>query len=311
MTPDVGHAWLMSHLSTPEVRSFLANLKLLILDEAHVYDGAFGTNMAYFLRRLALASGAFRLVCSTATIGSPASFMEQLTGRTMHVLDAEDDGSAVAEKSILLSPASGKGGFDKTVQLLAELARYGKARFLAFGDSRKAVERMVGAILRQKEGQPAEDSDDNNMPDDDYPNWPRLEHVLPYRAGYENDDRDAIQQALFRGSLAGVVSTSAMELGLDIGDLDIVVLLNTPPTMKSFRQRIGRAGRRKEAICILIDDQEKMAPLHAYLSRPTVTFSIRMRSALPLSARPVASKQQPDRNSAGCQAPSLVSWITN
>ena len=71
---------------------------------------------------------------------------------------------------------------------------------------------------------------------------PKLEQILPYRAGYETRDREAIQKALTKGSLAGVVSTSALELGLDIGDLDIVVLLNTPPTVKSFRQRIGESG---------------------------------------------------------------------
>lgn len=69
--------------------------------------------------------------------------------------------------------------------------------------------------------------------------------MLPYRAGYETTDRHATQKALAHGTLAGVVFTSALELGLDIGDLDLVVLLNTPPTLKSFRQRIGRAGRRR------------------------------------------------------------------
>ena len=304
MTPDVAHAWLMSHLATPEVRQFLGGLRLLILDEAHVYDGAFGTNMAYFIRRLTTAARPFRMVCSTATIGAPADFMQQLTGRSMVVLDGSHDGSAIAEKTLLLSPSATKGGFDKTVQLLAALAKYGKARFLAFGDSRKAVERIVGAILRQSAGQQAEeDGDDSAEGDgtpDDFANWPKLEHVLPYRAGYETADRDAIQRALVQGSLAGVVSTSALELGLDIGDLDIVVLLNTPPTIKSFRQRIGRAGRRHEAICILIDDQGVIAPMSTYLERPSepswlyldnryIQYSNAMCAAVEFQARGVKS----------------------
>jgi DEAD/DEAH box helicase domain-containing protein len=275
MTPDVAHAWLMSNLATPEVRQFLAGLRLLVLDEAHVYDGAFGTNMAYFVRRLTMAAKRFQMICSTATIGAPADFMQQLTGREMVVFDSSSDGSALSEKTLLLSPSNPKGGFDKVVHLLAALAQFGQARFLAFGDSRKAVERIVGAVLRESPESKSSQEDDDIEGDgesdsaEEFAGWPKLEHVLPYRAGYETTDRDAIQKALVQGTLAGVVSTSALELGLDIGDLDLVVLLNTPPTLKSFRQRIGRAGRRRSSLCILVDDQRLMQPLSAYLERPS------------------------------------------
>jgi DEAD/DEAH box helicase domain-containing protein len=119
----------------------------------------------------------------------------------------------------------------------------------------------------------ADDDVDGDETDDDAPETirssrPALEHVLPFRAGYESEDRLAIQKALTRGSLAGVVSTSALELGLDIGDLDVVVLLNTPSSMKAFRQRIGRAGRRRPAVCILLDDRDQMRPLVDYVARP-------------------------------------------
>jgi DEAD/DEAH box helicase domain-containing protein len=304
MTPDVAHAWLMSHLGTKEVAQFLHDLGLLILDEAHVYDGAFGTNMAYFLRRLGLASGDHRLICSTATIGAPEGFMHRLTGRNMVVFDEDRDTSALPEKTLLLARSTTKGGFDRTVQLLAGLSEYGKGRFLAFGDSRKAVERIVGAVLRQNAAPPAADEkdeeDDESAGTEEAENWPKLEHILPYRAGYETSDREAIQRALTEGSLAGVVSTSALELGLDIGDLDIVVLLNTPPTIKAFRQRIGRAGRRRDAVCILIDDQGIMTPLTQYLARPPepswlylensyIQYSNALCAAVELQARGVKS----------------------
>ena len=68
--------------------------------------------------------------------------------------------------------------------------------------------------------------------------------VLPYRAGYESVDRNAIQKALAKGNLTGVVSTSALELGIDIGEIDLIVLLNQPPSHKSFWQRVGRADQR-------------------------------------------------------------------
>lgn len=270
MTPDVAHAWLMSRVGQPDISGFLQRLSLVILDEAHVYDGAFGTNMAYFLRRLAIASKRYRLICSTATIGEPAEFMRQLTGRDVSLIGPETDGSALAEKTLILAPLGTKGSFDLSVQLLANLAAYGKARFLAFGDSRKAVERLVAAILRQKSQAPeeaAEDDEGEESIDELAEPNPKLEHVLPYRAGYEAADRQAIQDALSSGSLAGVVSTSALELGLDIGDLDVVVLLNTPPSMKAFFQRIGRGGRRRAAVCILLDDQGSMRPLESYVRR--------------------------------------------
>jgi DEAD/DEAH box helicase domain-containing protein len=155
------------------------------------------------------------------------------------------------------------------VQLLAELANYGRARFLAFGDSRKAVERIVAAVLRDTRHDPTDTGagEEEDEAPEEFKNWPRLEAVLPFRAGYEMEDRKAIQSALTGGQLAGVVSTSALELGLDIGDLDIVVLLNTPKSSKAFWQRIGRAGRRRRAVCVLLDDQGFMAPLSRYLKR--------------------------------------------
>ncbi|BCS31431.1 DEAD/DEAH box helicase [Luteitalea sp. TBR-22] len=267
MTPDVAHAWLMSHLTTTPVSAFLSRLQLAILDEAHVYDGVFGTNMAYFLRRLDASSRAHRVISSTATIGEPAAFMQQLTGREMRVVDGTVDGSGASAKTLLLAPSVGKDAFDRTVTLLAKLAETGAGRFLAFGDSRKAVERIVAAVLRQRKGKPAIAADDEDDDDIEPEVASALQHVLPYRAGYEAEDRARIQQALSTGELSGVVSTSALELGIDIGDLDIVVLMNTPPSVKAFRQRIGRAGRRREAVCILLDDREVMAPLATYVAR--------------------------------------------
>ena len=265
MTPDVVHAWLMNNLGNIEVLEFLNHLRLVVLDEAHVYDGAFGTNMAYLLRRLATVASPCRFICSTATVGTPKQFMEQLTGRQMVVMDEGDDGSQSYQKTLLRVEVSAKDSFERTVKLLSRLVAYGRARFLAFADSRKLVEHVVGAIRRESLAEGDDLDEDAN--DNEYHDWPKLEHVLPYRAGYEKDDREAIQKALTDGSLAGVVSTSAMELGLDIGDLDVVVLLNTPPSVKSFRQRIGRAGRTRDAVCILVDNQGVMVPLNQYLER--------------------------------------------
>ena len=95
--------------------------------------------------------------------------------------------------------------------------------------------------------------------------------ILPYRAGYEAEDRRDIQRALSHRQLAGVVSTSALELGLDIGEIDLVVLLGLPPSVKAFWQRVGRAGRRNPGVCLLIDNRGALVGssdgLKKYLAR--------------------------------------------
>lgn len=257
MTPDVAHAWLMSHLQQREVRGFLARLRLLILDEAHVYDGVFGTNMAYFIRRLLAISGVERVISSTATIGEPGDFIEKLTGRRPAVLDKEDDGATSPRKTILLARHGRGNSFDRLVNLVLHIASAGMSRFLAFGDSRKMVEQLVAIAERSASKEPESlaeepEAEDNWLPE--HRTTSGQLRILPYRAGYEEEDRQAIQKSLMRGDLAGVVSTSALELGLDIGEIDIVLLLSTPPSVKAFWQRLGRAGRKNDGVCLLVDD---------------------------------------------------------
>ncbi len=265
MTPDVAQAWFMSHLNEKPVAQFRSNLKLLILDETHVYDGVFGTNMAFFLRRLQAVSAKHRLICSTATLGEPEQFIHQLTGRTTVLFGADADGARVAAKEIKLVSKSSGGNFDSTTILLRSLAKEFPGRFLAFGDSRKLVELVTAASQRSShaENQPDGNSEESESLDNG---------ILPYRAGYEPLDRKKIQDALTQGTLRGVVATSALEMGLDIGEIDLVVLLDTPTSMKSFWQRIGRAGRRNRGYCVLIDGRQVIAQndqgLSEYLARP-------------------------------------------
>lgn len=274
MTPDVAHAWLMSHLDHPSVRGFVRRLQMLILDETHVYDGVFGSNMAYLLRRVQAVAPLRSLVSSTATVGAPDAFLEQLTGRRPRVFGAAEDGSASPAKTLLLGRARGDNPFERTVALLRGLARAGLGRFLAFGDSRKQVEHLVAA-LRRPDAAPtveADEADETDRPDAGSGiSVPVACSVLPYRAGYEEDDRQAIQAALAEGKLAGVVTTSALELGLDIGEIDVVLLLGTPPSVKAFWQRFGRAGRVRPAVCLLLDDRGAIASdpagLSGYLDR--------------------------------------------
>ncbi len=264
MTPDVAHAWMMSRASQAPIRPFLDSVRMLVLDEAHVYDGVFGTNMAYFIRRLLAVSAIDRVIASTATIGEPASLLERLTGRDFVVVDDGDDGAPRPSKSILLVRGGDKS-FDNTVTLIRELASRGMGRFLAFADSRRMVEQIVAASER---GAATSDQSEDEGPEDAHD---AERSVLPYRSGYEEEDRKGIQRALTEGTLAGVVSTSALELGLDVGEIDIVILLDSPPTVKAFWQRVGRAGRRNPAVCVLIDSRGTVGAqpdgLRGYLRR--------------------------------------------
>lgn len=265
MTPDVLHAWMLSRLGESAIRRFLRRLSLVVLDEAHVYDGVFGTNMCYLMRRLDAAAADFRLIATTATLGQPGEFIERLTGRKVRTVGPEDDASPAPRRVVLLADGTARGSFQKTADLLKGIAKQGFGRFIAFGDSRRMVERMVVATLRR------DDSDEDEPGDEIQSGEFGAGEILPYRAGYETEDRNDIQAALARGTLAGVVSTSALELGLDIGDIDIVVLLNPPASAKALWQRIGRTGRIRNGVCVLIDDRgglvEHGSSLQKYLDR--------------------------------------------
>ncbi len=251
MTPDVTHAWMMGNLELPEISQFLSNLSLLILDEAHVYEGVFGTNMAYFLRRFQVAARSYQSIYSTATLGDSKQFIYELTGKQARCFGQDDDGSASPPKSVLLATG---GKFESVANFLSELALDGKGRFLAFADSRKEVEQLVAATrrLRDKEEKPEDSGDYVPLRQD---NIPLVPPILPYRAGYENQDRVEIQTALSHGRLSGVACTSALELGIDIGEIDLVIMLNTPPSAKAFWQRLGRGGRRNPGVCLILDRQ--------------------------------------------------------
>jgi len=287
MTPDVVHAWLLRDKDTS---TFLQNLRLLVLDEAHAYTGAFGTNMAFLLRRLRAASGIRQIIATTATLGDPERFVQALTGVSATGVGPAADGSPSPGRSILRVRAAKGDDFTCKVKLLQQLRDGTRARFLAFMDSRKSVAQAVVALERLDLGR-----DD----DGEEPAPPGHRGVLPYRAGFEEFDRNRIQHALRHGELSGVVSTSALELGLDIGDMDIVALMTSPPTMKAFWQRAGRAGRRdRPGVCLWFDDgrsflrddlqavlARQIEPSHLYLDNRYIQYGHALCAAFELGLR--------------------------
>jgi DEAD/DEAH box helicase domain-containing protein len=255
MTPDVIHSWLMRTLI--DTRENLQQLGLLILDECHLYTEILGTNMAYLLRRIhCVTGGGYRMIAATATVGDPAGMISKLTGRSsFKIIGADDEKSPCPEKNLLLVQydRSNLTREQRDSNLVAELADHYNGKFLVFVDSRQRVERIAAqAASTQVTGH----------------------GVLPYRSGYEAKDRREIQIALGAGNLKGVITTSALEVGVDIGDIDLVVILGYPPSVKSFWQRFGRAGRRadRRCDCVVIDTMGIMASIDKglveYMKKP-------------------------------------------
>lgn len=247
MTPDVCHAWLMSSLAETPVRQFLANVDLVILDEAHTLEGVFGSNFAFLFRRLKLARDLLRrttsrrvpmqVIAATATIVEPASHLRSLTGLSFESVEADEDGSPQWKRHCVhASPP--EGGEQQAIAhmhecLVSELA---SGSFITFVDSRKGVEALAVATHQQLKNQQG------------------LENVLPYRSGYEPEDRADIERRLKTGQLKGVITTSALELGIDIPHLVVGINQGVPSTRKAYRQRLGRIGRAAPGAFVLLAD---------------------------------------------------------
>ena len=255
MTPDVCHAWLMSRLSLPVARDFVRSLSTLVMDEAHILEGVFGSNFAFLIRRLIAArnyllgareAAPLQLVAATATIKNPGEHLHLLTGAKFSVVDHEDDGAPGYERLVahIEAPAGEETAVAKALhgRVLSEGREGG---FITFLDSRKGVEGLAIASDGSKKKNPAE----------------LIEHanVLPYRAGYDAEDRMRIEQRLQSGSLRGVVSTSALELGIDIPHLRVGFNIGVPESRKAYRQRLGRVGRTAPGAFAIVGAKDSFA----------------------------------------------------
>ncbi len=233
---------------------FLKAVRLIVLDEMHVYRGVFGSNVAHVLRRLLRLCEAQRnrpqIIACSATIGNPQELFRNLTGRSATIVD--HDGAPQARRTyVFLNPSMSQavslGGNVATSQMLTRLVRHGY-RTLAFSRARVSAELVLryARTQLQNEGHPPEE-------------------VESYRAGYTAKERRAIEAALFKGKLVGLSSTNSLELGVDIGGLDAVVMNGYPGSVAAFRQQAGRAGRGlREGLAVYIARED---PLDQYLLR--------------------------------------------
>jgi len=224
----------------------LANLAFVVVDEAHTYRGVFGSHVANVLRRLRRLANAYgtepRFVLASATIANPVELAERLTGLEFELVDR--DGAPRAERQIamwnppLLDEAKGTraSALSEAADLLADLVERG-ARTICFLRSRRGVE-LIHRFTRLR----LEDRGRGDL----------AERIAPYRAGYTPSQRREIERRLMGGELLGVAATSALELGIDVGELDAAICVTFPGTVASLRQMWGRAGRRSTGLAMYV-----------------------------------------------------------
>ena len=242
--PDMLHQGILP--SHPKWARFLSHLAFVVIDEMHAYRGIFGSHVANVLRRLeriATHDGArFRHVLCSATIRNPGELAAALIGRVATVVD--DDGAPRGPKHFVFwnppwtddSRMERRSSNGDGSRLLIELLA-GGAQAIAFTKSRVAAELVYRyaheGLERSARG--------------------LADRIRPYRGGYLPEERRAIERSLFSGELRGVISTNALELGIDVGGLDAAILIGAPPTLASAWQQAGRAGRQgEESLAVLV-----------------------------------------------------------
>jgi len=228
---------------------FLRNLEIVAVDEAHVLRGVFGSHVAAVLRRLRrvakLHGGDPRFVLTSATIANPQELAESLTGLPFALVD--NDGASTGERRVvfrnppLLDKEKGerRSLLTEGALVFANLVSQG-VRTIAFARTRKAAELIYRYAANRLGVEGAR-------------------RISPYRAGYTPRERREIEGRLFRGDLLGVVSTNALELGVDVGALDAVVCCGYPGSVASVWQQWGRAGRGKDpALAVYIPGRDSL-----------------------------------------------------
>jgi DEAD/DEAH box helicase domain-containing protein len=248
--PDMLHVGLLPHHKS--WGDFLTNLRWVVVDEAHTYRGVFGSHVANVLRRLRRVARNYgsepRFLLASATIANPVELAERLVGTPFELID--DDGAPRAGREIamwnppLLDEASGarRSALSEAADLLAELVSQG-VRTICFLKSRRGIE-LIQRFAREnleRRGKPE-----------------LAARIAPYRGGYTPQQRREIEARLSAGELLAVVATDALELGIDVGELEAAICVTFPGTVASLRQMWGRAGRRHRGLAVYVAGQDAL-----------------------------------------------------
>ncbi|KAH8117220.1 DEAD/H helicase [Phellopilus nigrolimitatus] len=286
---DMLHASILPH--EEKWRNYFKNLKLVAVDELHYYSGIFGSHVAYIIRRLrrvcaAVGNRQVRFVSCSATISNPLQHMRNLFG-VDNIEVITDDGAPSGKKNFIIwnpppndpiDPSLGRhSSLTEATSLMRFLMKKG-VRTILFCKYRKICELAMKSMRTQLSAEGRLDI---------------LERVMSYRGGLyflllsarqfwitvlshnaltvRPQDRRRIEQEAFSGNLLGIIATNALELGVDIGILDAVIMLGFPFGIASLRQQAGRAGRRaRDSLAVLVADS---LPLDQhYVQNPNELF---------------------------------------
>ncbi|MEZ2189717.1 DEAD/DEAH box helicase [Corynebacterium sp. CCM 9204] len=258
--PDMCHTSILAnHARWARV---LRHLAFVVIDECHTYRGIFGANVALVLRRLRRICSRYGsspvFILTSATIADPGGHASRLVGLPMETVT--DDGAPTGSRTVLLwepgfiappddtpTPPSRRAASAEAALIMASSVSEG-ARTLTFVHSRRGAEAVALRCADELSKMGRRDL---------------AERIAAYRAGYLAADRRRLERQLDDGTLLGVASTNALELGIDVGGLDAVITAGFPGTVASFRQQAGRAGRRgQESIVVFIARDD---PMDTYL----------------------------------------------
>ena len=259
--PDMLHLGIMpNHQSWSRL---LRHLRYVVIDEAHIYRGVFGSHVAGVMRRLRRLCRLYgsdpRFICCSATIANPGEHAARLAGLPFAVVDS--DGSPHGGKDFVFwnppiideARSVRRSANSEATGLFTELVSR-NVRTLTFARTRRLTE-LIYIYSQQRLAETGQ---------------ARAERIKPYRAGYLPQERRQIEQELFSGQLLGVVATNALELGIDIGDLEATVLSGYPGSIASTWQQAGRSGRSQEgSLSFLV---ALNSPLDQYLMRHPESF---------------------------------------
>ena len=268
--PDMLHQAILPH--EDRWRRFLQGLRVVVLDELHVYTGTFGTHVAFILRRLrrlcaAMGNHSIQFVSCSATIASPTEHMSLLLGiDTQQIELIADDGAPCGKKEWIVwnpplidleEPGQGRvSSYKEVSQLFRHLVSHG-IRTIVFAKVRRTCEIIIRQIREDfvHEGHAH-----------------LADRVHAYRSGYAPSDRRKLEHDMAHGHVLGLIATSALELGIDIGVLDAVILFGMPYTSASMWQQAGRAGRRqRDALVVLLG--EPFPVDQYYMRHPELVFA--------------------------------------
>ena len=287
VTPDMLHVGVLPNVIAGKKRSFrrlFDGLTFVVLDELHTYQGVFGSNVAQVMRRLrrlaALTGRNVQFLTASATIGNPVELAERLTGASDFEL-VDNDGSARKRRVVLICNPPERGAEAAATRAQGtKKGRSGEDDPLAVGriapqtvaieligngalasDLHLPVRTIAFARARQTVFQLAQRVRNHLL---ELHRNDLADAVAPYAATFLADDREDAEKRLRDGSTLAIVSTSALELGIDIPELSLAVLVGYPGQVSSFRQRAGRVGRAGEGLAVLIVGDD---PLQQFLAR--------------------------------------------